>query len=88
MPRLSRILGESQPVQGFGESRLAVMFHRMVFPDGSSVSLDKANGLNTSGDNGLKGKVNNRFLSTFLMAGGVGSDPGIESAGDLRRLPG
>src|SRR5690606_8646839 len=40
IPAGARILGETKPVQTFGESRLAVAFHRMLMPDGRSYGLD------------------------------------------------
>src|SRR5204863_4556040 len=41
IPAGSRVLGETKPVRSVGESRLAVAFHRLVFPDGRTVSLDQ-----------------------------------------------
>ena len=34
IPGGARVLGETKPVQSLGETRLAVSFHRLVFPDG------------------------------------------------------
>jgi hypothetical protein len=34
IPAGARILGETKPVQTFGETRLAVSFHRLLMPDG------------------------------------------------------
>jgi type IV secretion system protein VirB10 len=77
IPAGSRVLGETRPVQNFGEARLAVAFHRLIFPDGSSRSLDQFKGLNQVGDNGLHDKVNNHYLSTFGASAAVGLVSGL-----------
>ena len=41
VPAGARILGETKPVQAFGETRLAVSFHRLLMPDGRSYRLDE-----------------------------------------------
>ena len=51
---------------GFGhQRRLAVVFHRMIMPDGYSVDLDQFLGLNQIGETGLKDKVNNHYFQIF-----------------------
>ena len=37
IPAGARILGETKPVQAFGETRLAVSFHRLLMPDGRTL---------------------------------------------------
>jgi len=64
-------------VQSFGETRLAVAFHRLLLPDGSTVPLDQFRGLNQIGDSGLRDRVNHHFLSTFGAAGAVGLVSGL-----------
>ena len=41
IPAGARILGETRPVQALGETRLAVGFHRLLMPDGSTLRLDQ-----------------------------------------------
>ena len=70
------VLGEARKIgsTGFGQQRrLAVVFHRMIMPDGYSVDLDQFHGLDQIGEEGLKGKVNNHYLQIFgtSMALGV-----------------
>src|SRR6266446_5993418 len=50
IPSGTKILGETKPVEAFGQTRLAVAFHRLIMPDGYSVSLDQFKGLNQIGD--------------------------------------
>jgi type IV secretion system protein VirB10 len=62
------VLGEARKIGsvGFGQQRrLAVVFHRMIMPDGYSVDLDQFQGLDQIGEEGLKDKVNNHYLEIF-----------------------
>jgi type IV secretion system protein VirB10 len=77
IPAGARILGETKPVQGFGEARLAVAFHRLVMPDGASYPLDDFIGVNQIGDAGLRDRVNHHYWSTFGAAGAVGLISGL-----------
>jgi type IV secretory pathway VirB10-like protein len=62
------VLGEAKKIgaAGFGQQRrLAVVFHRLIMPDGYSVDLDQFHGLDQIGEAGLKDKVNNHYLQVF-----------------------
>ncbi len=62
------VLGEAKKIGavGFGQQRrLAVVFHRMIMPDGYSVDLDQFHGLDQIGEEGLKDIVNNHYLQIF-----------------------
>ena len=62
------VLGETHKIgnAGFGQQRrLAVVFHRMIMPDGYSVDLDQFHGLNQIGETGVKDKVNNHYVQIF-----------------------
>jgi type IV secretion system protein VirB10 len=81
------VLGEARKIgsSGIGQQRrIAVVFHRMIMPDGYSVDLDQFHGLDQIGEEGLKDKVNNHYLQIFgtSIALGVISGAGqIESGG-------
>ena len=77
IPAGARVLGETRPVQALGETRLAVAFHRLLMPDGSTRHLDQFIGLNQIGDAGLKDKVNHHYWSTFGAAAAVGLISGL-----------
>src|SRR5690606_22495300 len=77
IPAGARILGETNPVQALGESRLAVALHRLIQPDGRTYRLDQFMGLNQIGDAGLRDKVNHHYWSTFGAAGAVGLISGL-----------
>jgi type IV secretory pathway VirB10-like protein len=65
IPEGTFILGEVKRIQGFGQRRLAVVFHRLLMPDGYSVDLDQFQGLNQIGETGLKDQLNNHYLQIF-----------------------
>lgn len=77
IPAGARVLGETRPVQALGETRLAVAFHRLVMPDGSTQRLDQFLGLNQIGDAGLRDQVNHHYWSTFGAAAAVGLISGL-----------
>jgi type IV secretion system protein TrbI len=77
IPAGAMVIGETRPVQSFGETRLAVSFHRILMPDGSSVGIEQFRGLNQIGDSGLRDRVNQHYLSTFGAAGAVGLISGL-----------
>ena len=80
IPAGARLLGETKPVQTFGETRLAVAFHRLLLPDGSTYSLDQYPGANQVGDAGLKDQVDNHYWSTFGAAAAIGLISGLAQA--------
>jgi type IV secretion system protein TrbI len=62
------VLGEAKKIgaAGFGQQRrMAVVFHRLIMPDGYSVDLDQFHGLDQIGEEGLKDKVNDHYLEIF-----------------------
>jgi type IV secretory pathway VirB10-like protein len=68
IPEGSVVLGEARKIgaTGFGQQRrMAVVFHRLIMPDGYSVDLDQFQGLDQIGEEGLKDKVNNHYLQIF-----------------------
>ena len=79
VPRGTIVLGTSGTVAGPFQGRLAIAFHRMVFPDGRWLLLDFA-GLNSMGESSLKDLVNNHYLSTFGAAGAIGVLAGFSAA--------
>ena len=68
IPEGTVVLGEAKKIGavGFGQQRrMAVVFHRLIMPDGYSVDLDQFHGLDQIGEEGLKDKVNNHYLQIF-----------------------
>jgi type IV secretion system protein TrbI len=81
IPQGSRVLGEVAKVNSFGQQRLAVFFHRLIMPDGYSISLDQFHGLNQIGETGLRDQVNHHYLQVFGVSLAIGAIAGIEQAG-------
>jgi type IV secretory pathway VirB10-like protein len=68
IPEGTVVLGEARKIGATGtgqQRRIAVVFHRLIMPDGYSVDLDQFTGLNQIGETALKDKVNNHYLEIF-----------------------
>ena len=77
------VLGEARKIGsgGFGQQRrMAVVFHRMIMPDGYSVDLDQFHGLDQIGEEGTKDKVNNHYFQIFGASIALGV---ISGAGEI-----
>jgi type IV secretion system protein VirB10 len=81
IPAGARVLGAAAPVQTWGESRLAVSFHRLVMPDGRTYSLDRFKGLDQIGETGLKDEVNRHYLQVFGASLAIGALSGLAQYG-------
>jgi len=77
VPAGARVLGSAAPVQSWGESRLAISFHRLVMPDGHSYSLDRFKGLDQIGETGLRDQVNRHYLQVFGASLAIGAIAGL-----------
>jgi type IV secretory pathway VirB10-like protein len=80
VPQGSRVLGEVKPVASLGQQRLAVMFHRLLMPDGFSVNLDALPGLNQIGETGLLDQVNHHYTQIFGVSLAIGAIAGLNQA--------
>lgn len=77
------VLGEARKIgsAGFGQQRrMAVVFHRMIMPDGYSVDLDQFHGLDQIGEEGAKDRVDNHYLQVFGTSIALGV---ISAAGEI-----
>jgi type IV secretion system protein TrbI len=86
VPAGSKLLGETKKVDTFGQTRLAVVFHRVLMPDGYSVSLDQFKGLNQIGDTGLRDQVNNHYLRIFGVSLAIGAIGAVAEGGTAGSL--
>jgi type IV secretory pathway VirB10-like protein len=86
IPAGSKLFGETKKVDTFGQTRLAVVFHRVLMPDGYSVSLDQFKGLNQIGDTGLRDQVNNHYLHIFGVSLAIGALGAIAEGGTAGSL--
>ena len=68
IPRGSRLIGTYDNQISYGQSRVLVMWSRLIFPDGSSLVLDNLKGADQSGYSGFKGQVNRHWGSIISSA--------------------
>ena len=76
VPRGARVIGTASAVLGQDQERLAVSFHRLIYPDGRWAALD-FHGLNQVGEGALKDQVNRHYFSMFAAVGAVGIISGL-----------
>ena len=80
IPAGARVLGEATAVNAFGQSRLAVAFHRLLLPNGTHVDLNGFQGLNQAGDLGLQDQVNRHYAQIFGVSLAIGAIAGFAQA--------
>jgi type IV secretion system protein VirB10 len=80
IPAGSRVLGEAKPVNTFGQSRLAVVFHRLLLPNETRIDLHDFHGLNQVGDIGLHDQVDRHYAQIFGASLAVGAIAGLAQA--------
>ncbi|MFN7981132.1 MAG: TrbI/VirB10 family protein [Vicinamibacterales bacterium] len=72
IPAGARVLGEARAVNTFGQTRLAVVFHRLLLPSGSRIELDALPALNQVGDLGLHDQVDAHYGQIFGVSVALG----------------
>ena len=77
IPPGSVLLGEAARVEASGQQRLAVLFHRIIMPDGWSFLLEPTKGLDQQGAAGLTGRINRHLVSLIATAVMVGAIEGL-----------
>jgi type IV secretory pathway VirB10-like protein len=77
IPAGARVLGEARAVNTFGQSRLAVVFHRLLLPSGAHVDLESFHGLNQIGETGLRDQVDRHYAQIFGASLAVGAIAGF-----------
>jgi type IV secretion system protein VirB10 len=80
IPQGSRLLGEVKPLDKLGQQRLAIAFHRVIMPDGYSVSLDQFRGLSQMGETGLRDQINRHYVQIFGASIAIGAIAGLAQA--------
>ena len=81
IPRGSRLVGTYDNQVTYGQNRALVVWSRLIFPDGSSLTLDNLKGTDQSGYAGFKGQVNKHWgslISSALLVSLIGA--GVELA--------
>lgn len=80
VPKGSKVLGVAKGVDGWGQRRMAITFHRIVFPDGSTRALNDFTALEQSGATGVQDQTNRHVWSTLGAAAAVGLISGLSQA--------
>lgn len=68
IPQGTRALGSYDARVVYGQNRLLVAWHRLIYPDGSSWDLPQLPGGSPAGAMGVRDKVNNHFVRIFGSA--------------------
>jgi type IV secretion system protein VirB10 len=87
IPQGTRLIGVYDSQVAFGQSRVLLVWTRLIMPNGRSIVLERQPGADTAGYSGLEDEVDNHWgalfgaalLSTLLGVGselGAGSDTG------------
>lgn len=87
IPKGSRLLGAYEADVSYGQSRLALIWSRLILPDGRSVDLENMRAADPQGYSGLEDRTDNRWgerlrtaaLTTLLA---VGASAGLSTRDD------
>lgn len=82
IPQGARILGKVSAVNSGQQQRLFVGFHRIIMPDGYSVSLDQFVGMNQVGETGLRDIVNHHYIQIFGTSLALAAIGGVAQIGN------
>lgn len=97
VPQGARLIGIYDSQVTFGQSRVLLVWTRLMMPNGRSIVLERQPGADTAGYAGLEDKVDNHWgelfkaaaLSTFLAVGtelGAGSDTNSNDGAIIQAL--
>tara|TARA_R110001606_G_scaffold266035_1_gene415007 strand:- start:85 stop:1323 length:1239 start_codon:yes stop_codon:yes gene_type:complete len=90
VPQGARLIGRYDSVIAFGQSRVLLVWNRIIMPDGASIQIDTLAGVDARGYAGLEDTVDYHsgkllqgvVLSTLL---GVGAELASDDEGDIAR---
>lgn len=68
IPQGAKLFGVYDSRVAYGQSRVLVAWNRIIFPDGSSVTLGSMPGADIAGFSGFEDEVNNHYLRIFGSA--------------------
>jgi len=80
IPAGARVLGDARPVTTFGQTRIAVVFHRVLLPNGARIDLETFHGLSQIGETGLRDEVDRHYAQIFGASLAVGAIAGLAQA--------
>lgn len=90
IPQGARLIGEYDAEVGGGQSRILLVWTRLILPGGRSVVLERLPGADRQGYAGLQDRVNNHWRRIFMAAGlatllGVASEVGTDDESEIAR---
>lgn len=68
VPKGTKIFGKYDSSIAYGQERLLVVWNRLIFPSGASLTLNGMPGVSPSGQAGFEADVNNHYLRVFGSA--------------------
>lgn len=68
IPRGSELVGKCSADIHVGQTRILFAFQRIILPNGKSVALPNAMGMDKTGSSGIEGDVNNHFFKMFTSS--------------------
>jgi type IV secretory pathway VirB10-like protein len=68
IPQGSRLIGEYQTANSYGQERVSIAWQRLIFPNTTSMTLPQMPGADQSGYAGLSDQVDHHYLATFGTA--------------------
>lgn len=88
IPQGTRLIGEYDSQVAFGQRRVLLVWNRLIFPDASSLTLDRLPGVDTAGNAGLEDGVDRHWrqllagaaLSTLIGVGAELAAPDRDSS--------
>ena len=82
IPQGARLIGKFDSQLSFGQSRILVVWQRLIFPDGRSLEVDNLPASDTEGFSGLADRVN---YHTAALLKGIGLSTLLGISGELGR---
>ena len=85
IPKGTRLIGRYDSGITFGQTRLLLVWQRLIFPNGKSIGLKNFGGVDLSGYAGVTGKIDNHFDKLFqavVLSSVVGAGTAILTADD------
>lgn len=86
IPQGTKILGKYDSRVTYGQNRVLVVWNRLIFPNGKSITLQNLQGVDREGYSGFKDKLNSHYgrvlWSALLGAAATGGVAAATSTGD------
>jgi len=68
IPQGTKVVGSYDSKITYGQSRALVVWDRLIFPDGSSINLERMQGTDITGMAGMHDKLNNHYFKLYSNA--------------------